>query len=101
MVSTNRKTSLFLWQPGRQIFDLFEQGLVIVNANAMNEEDDATGSGNRKKHPDMYGETEDRGLRHRRTVIDEGSLDGELEGAYGPGRAGNEIGEVGEGDGKP
>ena len=53
------------------------------------------------EHPCVDGKAEDSGLRHGCPVIDEGGFDGELEGADRSGRAGDEIGEIGEGDGEP
>jgi hypothetical protein len=51
-----------LGQLGGKLLDLDEEGLVVVDANAVDEEDDATGAGDGDEHPCMDGETEDRRL---------------------------------------
>jgi hypothetical protein len=68
----------------------------------MDEEDEPAGAGDGDEEPGMEGEAEEcGGLRHARAVADERGFDGPLEGAYGSGGAGDEVREVGDGDGLP
>jgi len=60
-----------LWHLGGEFFDLDEERPVVVDADAVNEEDDSTRAGDGDEHPGVDSETEDRGLRHGCTVIDQ------------------------------
>ena len=44
---------------GREGFDLFEKGLMVLNSEAVDEEDDAAGSGDREEQPCVQGEALD------------------------------------------
>ena len=90
-----------LRQLGGEFFDFDEERPVVVDADAVGEEDDAACSGDGDQHPGVDGEAEDGGLRDRGAVADEGGFDGEFEGADGSGGAGDQVGEVRKGDGEP
>jgi hypothetical protein len=51
-----------LWEFGGEFFDFYEQRPVIVDADAMHEEDDSTRTGDGDEHPGVNGEAEDSGL---------------------------------------
>ncbi len=72
-----------------------------MDADAVEKEDEAACSGDGDEHPGVDREAEDGGGAFGGSVGYEGRLGGPLEGADGSGRAGEHVGEVGEGDGLP
>jgi hypothetical protein len=90
-----------LWQLGGEFFDFDEHRPVIVDADTVRQEDDSTRASDRQEHPGVNGESENRGLRHRRAMVDESGFDCEFERADRSGRAGDQVRKIREGNCQP
>ena len=76
---------MLLWQFYWELFDLFEQGLVVLDMETMDKEDDSACASHGDEHPCVDGKTEDRCLRYGRAWVDQRGLDRKLEWADGTG----------------
>jgi hypothetical protein len=60
---------------GGELFDFYEEGFVVVHADAMDEEDEAACSSDGDEHPGVDGEAEDCSLGDGGSMIGERGLD--------------------------
>ena len=72
-----------------------------MDLDAVDEEDDSPCSGDGDEEPGVEGEAVEGGMGLAGPVTDEGGFDGPFKGSNGSRRAGNEVGEIGHGDGLP